>query len=119
MTESTCAARPTMHCARQTRYRIGCAMHFDVLGGLSEAIVNFRIKDDEYIRNKVRSSRHEFVVFNPLTGSPGDRKMPWHPAGHFMSGSTRSSVNAYSSSKRVNLPRMAYSTDEEEWGVCG
>ena len=45
------------------------SMHFDVLGESSEAMVNFRIKDDEHIRSKVRSSRHEFVVFKPLTDS--------------------------------------------------
>jgi hypothetical protein len=45
------------------------SMRFDVLGESSEAMVKFRIRDDDYIRNKVRSSRHEFVVFKPLTDS--------------------------------------------------
>ena len=45
------------------------SMRFEVLGESSEAMGNYRIKDGEYIRNKVRSSRHEFVVFKPLTDS--------------------------------------------------
>lgn len=45
------------------------SMRFDVLGESSEAMVKFRIRDDDYIRSKVRSSRHEFVVFKPLTDS--------------------------------------------------
>ena len=45
------------------------SMDFEVLGESSKAMVNFRIKSDEYIRDTVRSSNHKFVVFKPLTDS--------------------------------------------------
>lgn len=45
------------------------SMDFEVLGESSKAMVNFRIKSDDYIRNTVLSSHHKFVVFKPLTDS--------------------------------------------------
>jgi len=45
------------------------SMDFEVLGESSKAMVNFRIKSDDYIRDTVRSSHHKFVVFKPLTDS--------------------------------------------------
>ena len=46
------------------------SMDFEVLGESSKAMVNFRIKSDDYIRSTVRSSHHRFVVFKPLAGFP-------------------------------------------------
>lgn len=45
------------------------SMEFDVLGESSRAMVNFRIRSDEDIRELVRTSHHRIVVFKPLTDS--------------------------------------------------
>jgi hypothetical protein len=45
------------------------SMDFDVYREISEAMESFRIKDDAIIRNIIKSSRHGYVVFKPLTDS--------------------------------------------------
>ena len=45
------------------------SMRFQVFGEGSEVMRNFRIREDLYIRDRVQTSRHEFVVFKPLTDS--------------------------------------------------
>jgi hypothetical protein len=50
------------------------SMEFDVLGESSKAMVNYRIRSDEEIRQIVRSSHHKIVVFKPLTDSHRSRE---------------------------------------------
>jgi len=45
------------------------SMEFDVLGESSRAMVDFRIRSDEEIKQTIESSRHKLVVFKPLTDS--------------------------------------------------
>ena len=50
------------------------SMEFDVLGEVSRAMLDFRIRPDEEVREIVRSSRHKLVVFKPLTDSHRGRE---------------------------------------------
>lgn len=45
------------------------SMEFEVYGESSEAMVQYRIRSDGYIRDTVKASHHRFVVFKPLTDS--------------------------------------------------
>lgn len=45
------------------------SMDFEVLGEVSRAMVNYRIRSDDFIKKTVTSSFHRFVVFKPLTDS--------------------------------------------------
>lgn len=45
------------------------SMEFEVYGESSEAMVRYRIRSDDYIRQTVKASHHRFVVFKPLTDS--------------------------------------------------
>lgn len=50
------------------------SMEFDVLGESSKAMVNYRIRSDDKIKEIVRSSHHKIVVFKPLTDSHRSRE---------------------------------------------
>ncbi|MCX6832732.1 MAG: hypothetical protein NT028_11500 [candidate division Zixibacteria bacterium] len=52
------------------------SMDFEVFGETSQAMLNYRIRSDDFIRQTVRDSHHKFVVFKPLTDS--------HRAGDFL-----------------------------------
>ena len=45
------------------------SLEFDVLGESSRAMVDFRIRNDDDIKQIIRLSRHKVVVFKPLTDS--------------------------------------------------
>lgn len=56
-----------LHCFQQS-------MRFEVLGEASRAMVNYRIRSDDFILDTVRGSRHRFVVLKPLTDSHRGRQ---------------------------------------------
>ena len=50
------------------------SMEFDVLGESSKAMIDYRIRSNDEVRELVRSSHHRIVVFKPLTDSHRSRE---------------------------------------------